>query len=101
MNASKTSPRPRKMACGFLAAALVIANTALTQQPTDLSKTEIKAIRLAPDFYTLEGAGGTIGVLAGRDGVLLIDTEYAALTDKVVAAIKRISDQPIRFAINT
>jgi cyclase len=101
MNASKTSPRLRKVACGFLAAALVIAKIAPAQQPTALSKTEIKATRLAPDFYTLEGAGGTISVLVGRDGVLLVDTEYAALTDRVVAAIKRISDQPIRIAINT
>jgi glyoxylase-like metal-dependent hydrolase (beta-lactamase superfamily II) len=73
----------------------------LAQQPVDYSKVEITTTRLAADFHTLEGQGGTISVLSGPDGVLLVDAQYAQLTDKLVAAIRRISDKPIRFLVNT
>jgi cyclase len=65
------------------------------------SKVEIKTTRLADDFYTLEGQGGTISVLTGPDGVLLVDSQFAPLTEKLVTAIRKISDKPIRFLINT
>jgi len=67
----------------------------------DFSKVEIKTTRLAEDFYTLEGQGGTISVLTGPDGVLLVDSQFAPLTERLVSAIHRISDKPIRFLINT
>src|SRR5713101_6885804 len=67
----------------------------------DFSKVEIKTTRLADDFYTLEGQGGTISLLTGPDGVLLVDSQFAPLTERLVAAIKKISDEPIRFLINT
>src|SRR5437868_13946427 len=81
--------------------ALTAAAAAFAQQAPDFSKVEIKTTQLAPDFYTLEGQGGTISVLTGADGVLLVDSQYAALTDKLVAAIHKISNKPIRFLINT
>jgi cyclase len=71
------------------------------QPPPDFSKVEIKTTRIADNFYTLEGLGGTISVLTGPDGVLLVDSQYAALTDKLAAAIKKLSTKPIRFVINT
>ena len=92
---------PRHFARGFLGVALVIAEAAQGQQSLDLSKTEIKTSKMATDFYILEGEGGTISALVDRDGVLLVDSEYAALTSKIVAAIKRITNKPIRFVINT
>jgi len=49
----------------------------------------------------LEGEGGNIGVSAGEDGVFLIDDQFAPLTPKIVAAVKTISDKPIRFLMNT
>ena len=57
--------------------------------------------KLAPNFYTLEGNGGTIGVLAGPDGVVMVDSQFAPLTEKIVTAIRQITDKPIRFTINT
>jgi glyoxylase-like metal-dependent hydrolase (beta-lactamase superfamily II) len=75
--------------------------TALAQQPVDYSQVEIKATQLAPDFHTLEGQGGTISVLSGPEGILLVDSQFAPLTDKLVAAIRRISDKPIRFLVDT
>jgi glyoxylase-like metal-dependent hydrolase (beta-lactamase superfamily II) len=75
--------------------------TAHAQQAVDYSKVEIKATRLADNFHLLEGQGGTISVLTGPDGVLLVDAQFAPLTDKLVAAIRKLSDQPIRYLINT
>lgn len=69
--------------------------------PIDFDKVEIKTTRLSDDFFTLEGQGGTISVLTGPDGVLMVDDQYAPLTDKIVAAVKNVSDQPIRFLVNT
>ena len=62
---------------------------------------EIKTTKIAPNFYTLEGQGGAIGVLTGPDGVFMVDSQFAPLTDKIVAAIKQISDGRIRFLVNT
>ncbi len=72
----------------------------------DFSKVEIKITRLADDFYTLEGLGGTrqggtTSVLIGPDGVLVVDSQFAPLTERLVAAIRKISSEPIRFLINT
>ena len=80
---------------------LATASHAFAQVAPDFSKVEIKATQLAPDFWTLEGQGGTISVLAGNDGILLVDSQFAPLTDKLVAAIRKISDKPIRFLVDT
>lgn len=67
----------------------------------DFSKVEVKTTKLAGNFYTLVGAGGTIGALVGPDGVFMVDAQFAPLTDKIVAALRQVSDQPIRFLVNT
>ena len=56
----------------------------------DFSKVEIKTNRVTDNFYTLDGQGGRIGVLAGPQGVLMVDTQFAPLSEKIVAAIKQI-----------
>jgi cyclase len=84
-----------------LAIALVVSGHATAQQAPDFSKVEIKTTQLADNFYTLEGLGGTISVLIGGDGVLLVDSQYAPLTEKLSAAIKKLSAKPIRFLIDT
>jgi cyclase len=71
------------------------------QQQQDFSAVQIKAAKLAGNVFTLEGQGGTIGALVGPDGVFLVDSQFAPLTDKIVAAIKQITDRPIRFLVNT
>ncbi|HZI31052.1 MAG TPA: MBL fold metallo-hydrolase, partial [Candidatus Binatia bacterium] len=84
-----------------LAAIVGPAALMYAQAPPDFSKVEIKTTKVADNFYTLEGQGGTIGVLAGPDGVFLVDTQFAPLTGKIVAAVKQISSNPIRFVVNT
>ena len=56
---------------------------------------------VAGDVKYIEGRGGNIGLLAGDEGVLLIDDQYAPLTDKILEAIRTVSDQPVKFIINT
>jgi cyclase len=77
------------------------APPAAAPAPPDFSKVQIKTTKLSSNFYTLDGQGGTIGVLVGPDGILLVDSQFAPLTEKIVAAIRQISDVPIRFLINT
>jgi cyclase len=84
---------------GMTAIAGLVAVAAAQNQ--DLSNVQIKTTKISNNFYTLEGQGGMIGVLAGPDGVLMVDSQFAPLTEKIVAAIKQISPNPIRFLINT
>jgi cyclase len=74
---------------------------AQAQTPPDFSKVEIKTTKLGNNFYTLEGLGGTTGVLVGPDGVFMVDDQFAPLSAKLMAAIKQLSDQPVRFLVNT
>jgi len=85
----------------FAIAATVLVATLAQAQQADFSKVEIKTTKLADNFYTLEGQGGTISVLTGPDGVLLVDSQFAPLTEKLVAEIRKLSDKPIRFLVNT
>src|SRR5271168_5255585 len=90
-------------------AAVAVSMTAWTQgQGIDYAKIEILTEKIAPNLYMLsgsagadpghqDGAGGRIGVLAGPDGIFMVDAQYGQITDKVVAAIRKISPEPIRF----
>ena len=84
------------------AATLAISATALAQGQPDFSKVVIKTNKISDNFYTLDGQGGTIGVLTGPDGVFMVDDQFAPLTDRIVAAIKQLSNNaPIKFVVNT
>src|SRR5262245_50602860 len=85
----------------WMAAALLIAASAMAQNAQDFSKVEIKTTTISDKFYTLEGQGGMIGALVGPDGVFLVDTQFAPLSDKIVAAVKKITNSPIKFVVNT
>jgi cyclase len=80
------------------AAALVIV-AALAAQQTPGANLEV--LQLRPNFYMIAGAGGNIGFQVGVDGVVVVDSGSAANADAVVAAIKKITTQPIRYVINT
>ncbi|BAQ64885.1 cyclase [Geminocystis sp. NIES-3709] len=67
----------------------------------DFDKVEIKTTPLKNNIYMLQGEGGNIAVSVGKDGILMIDSEYAPLSTKIMAAIEKISDQPIRYLVNT
>ena len=86
----------------LLAAFAAAAVIAFGQGAPDFSKVQIKTNKISDNFYTLDGQGGTIGVLTGPDGVLMVDAQFAPLSDKIAAAIKQLSGgQPIKYLINT
>jgi glyoxylase-like metal-dependent hydrolase (beta-lactamase superfamily II) len=87
------------MIAGFVLGACLCVPARAQQQ--DFSQVQITTTKLAGNFYMLEGSGGTIGVLPGPDGVFMVDTQFAPLGDKIVAAIKQISDGRIRYLVNT
>ena len=91
----------RKTLCLVAVLIIAVAAAGVRAQPPDFSKVQIKTTKMSSNFYTLEGQGGTIGVLTGPDGVLMVDAQFAPLSDKIVAAIKQISDGRIRFLVNT
>ena len=67
----------------------------------DFSKVEIKTTNLGDGIYMLEGEGGNITVAVAKDGIIMVDSEYAPLHDKIKAAISAISNQPIKYLIDT
>jgi hypothetical protein len=69
-------------------------------QQRNFGAVQIKTTQVADGIYLLQGEGGNIGVSAGKDGVFLIDDPFAPLTPKIRAAVKVISDKPIRFLMN-
>lgn len=80
---------------------LLAAAPAFAQEAMDWSKVEIKLTPVAGSVYILEGEGGNIGVSVGADGIVLVDDQFAPLAPKILAALKTLSDKPVRFVINT
>ncbi len=75
-------------------------NGGVLAQP-NFDAVQIRATQVSQNVWMLEGEGGNIGVSVGEDGVLLIDDQFAPLTEKILAAVKKITDRPIRFLFNT
>ena len=97
----------------LLAALTVIGSTQTVLAQINYAKIEILTEKYTPNLYMLagapgdadpnhpDGAGGRIGILAGPDGIFMVDSQYTQVTDKVLAAIRKISPQPIRYLTNT
>jgi glyoxylase-like metal-dependent hydrolase (beta-lactamase superfamily II) len=88
---------------GLVALLTVAAATAgiVAAQGPDWSNVEIRVERVAPGVAVLFGRGGNIGLSYGADGNVIIDDQYAPLTDKVIAAVRSVDPDPIRFVVNT
>jgi cyclase len=71
------------------------------QQTQNLNNVEIRTLPVQGNIYMLVGAGANITVQTGHDGVLVVDTQYAPLSEKILAAIRTLSKSPIRYVINT
>ncbi len=82
-------------------AALLFAGAATAQQGVDFSKVEIKTTDLGNKTYMLEGQGGNITVAVGADGIIMVDSQFAPLHDKIKAAIEKISPLPIKYLVIT
>lgn len=65
------------------------------------NEVQITSTKLTDNYYMLKGRGGNIGLLIGEDGVLMIDDQFAPLTPKILAAIKKITPKPVSYLLNT
>ena len=96
-------PRTWAAAVGLVAAVIVLAIGAGSQRAV-AQQTEgdgLTLVQLRPNFYVIAGAGGNIVVQTGPEGVILVDSGSTAMADKVLAVVRRITDLPIRYIINT
>src|SRR5438045_9256998 len=94
-----------------IAITLLLAGSAFAQQqppaspaappPVDFSNVEIKTTDLGDNVYMLEGQGGNITVAEAKDGIIMVDGEFAPLHDKIKAAVAAISNLPIKYLVNT
>ncbi len=91
-----------------VAAMMALSGPALAQTPPaaappppDFSKVEIKTSDLGDNCYMLEGQGGNITVAVAKEGIIMVDGQFAPLHDKIKAAVAVISNLPIKYLINT
>jgi len=89
--------RRRARALTLCAIAAAVAVAAVAQD----AEVEIRTVEVAPGVAMLVGQGGNIGVSTGADGVFLIDDQYAPQTPAILAAVRKLSDAPLRFVLNT
>src|SRR5215471_4663018 len=114
IGASHTKERLMKAAWQFSLFLLgaVAVTASVSAQGTDYTKIEFTAKKVAPNLYMISGspnvdvnhpdaAGGLVGVLVGPDGIFMVDSQYAQVSEKLLATIKKISPEPIRFMANT
>jgi len=85
----------------FFAVVLVCLPLAAFAQDDDFSKVQMKVTKVAGNVYMLEGSGGNIGASVGEDGIVIVDDQFAPLAEKIKAALKGVTDKPVRFVINT
>ena len=81
--------------------ALLYPTSGVAQQNVDWDAVEISIHHVAGNVHYLQGRGGNIGLSIGEDGVIMIDDQFAPLTDRIVSAIGEVSNGDIRFLINT
>jgi glyoxylase-like metal-dependent hydrolase (beta-lactamase superfamily II) len=82
-------------------AVLLLMTSCLSARAEELEKTEIRTSPLSDSLYLLQGNGGNIVVSIGNDGPLIVDDEYKEAGGKLMAAIAKLTDRPVRFVINT
>jgi cyclase len=104
--------RFRKTICNSIPFASVFLCAYLRGQSIEFSKVQFISEKIGPNVYVLtgssgvdpihpDGAGGRVGVLVSPDGVLMVDANYAPLTEQLLLSIRKVSSSPIRFLVNT
>jgi glyoxylase-like metal-dependent hydrolase (beta-lactamase superfamily II) len=79
----------------------LFAVSANAAQQQDFSKVEVKTTDLGHSTYMLEGAGGNVTIAVGTNGVIMVDAQFAPMHDKLKAAIAKVTNQPVKYLINT
>ena len=88
-----------RLALAFAAATALAAASA--QPAIDFAAAKIEILPVQGNVYMLVGPIGNSTVQIGNDGVLIVDTQFAELSDKILAAIRSLSNRPIRYVLNT
>ncbi len=78
---------------------LFLSHVALAQR--DFSQVEIKVTLVTDHIYMMEGSGGNIAVLTGDDGTVMIDDQFAPLSEKIKAAVAELTKHPVTYLLNT
>jgi len=91
----------RKKMRSALFAALMLGTCGSAPPARAQANENIEVLRIRPSFYVIAGAGGNIGVQIGTDGVVLVDAGAKGDSGQVLAEIRKLTDQPIRYIINT
>jgi cyclase len=84
-----------------VAAAGLLVSARVAAQQQNFDAVQVRVLKAQGNVYMLTGAGGNVTVQVGSDGVLIVDTQYAQMSEKLLAAIRGISTAPIRYIIDT
>ncbi len=98
-----------RLGIAVVATIMALCGCAIAQQqqppaapaPPDFSKVEIKTTDLGDNVYMLEGQGGNITVAVAKDGIIMVDGQFAPVHDRIKAAIEAVSKQPVKYLIDT
>jgi len=104
VNTQTTSRRLGSLSVAAAVAAgalLAIGSGAVAQQNQNFDAVQIDALRVRDNIYMLVGAGGNTTLHFGSDGVMVVDTQFAPLSTKIINAIRAITTAPIRYVVNT
>ena len=97
----------RAVRVGAVAAAMTVGaagavvSRAVAQQNQNFDAVQMDVQQVSGNVYMVVGQGGNTTVFTGPEGVLVVDTQFAPLSGKLLDAIKKLSDQPIRWIVNT
>lgn len=100
----------RKMALVVVLLSLLITRSIVGQQHVDPDKGEVQIYKLVSNLYMLQFVsvsggrgmfGGNVVASVGDDGIVLVDTGYAAMAPKLAAALKALSDKPVKYILHT
>ncbi|MBA3978529.1 MAG: MBL fold metallo-hydrolase [Nitrosopumilus sp.] len=105
LNPSKFCSKERMLFMSYFAIGLLLLSFTLTVIVDDVNAQDenvtINTTKLSNNTYMLKGSGGNIIVSVGQDGVFMVDDQFAPLTERIKEAISNITDQPVKFVINT
>lgn len=79
----------------------IVFSAWIAEAQRDFDAVEVQVVSVADGVHMLVGAGGNIGVSVGEDGTFLVDDQFAPLTEKILAAVRTITPEPVRFIVNT
>jgi cyclase len=83
-----------------LIAAILISGT-LTSAQQNMDTVTIRPVKVKDNLFMLKGNGGNIGLLSGPDGSFMVDDQYAPLSEKIVAAITKLTPNAVKYLVNT